>query len=100
MAALTLKQARAALARRGMVIAFDRDLDEYRVNFKGGREATAAYTSDLDDAIGTALYEAERRDTFEAYEELAIFDRGGAAARLVEALDRDEIAARSHRTQG
>lgn len=28
---------------------------EYRVNKKGGREATAAYTSDLTDAVGTGI---------------------------------------------
>ena len=28
---------------------------EYRVNFKGGREATAYYTTDIDDAKDTAV---------------------------------------------
>jgi hypothetical protein len=38
------------------------DYDEFRVNFVADREATAYYTSDLEDAIGTAkLMEAETR---------------------------------------
>jgi hypothetical protein len=28
---------------------------EYRVNFRNGREATAYYTTDLTDAVGTAI---------------------------------------------
>ncbi len=36
------------------------EYDEYRVNFIAGREATAYYTSDVDDAIGSAkLMDAE-----------------------------------------
>lgn len=38
------------------------DYDEYRVNLIAGREATAYYTSDLDDALGSAkLMDAETR---------------------------------------
>jgi hypothetical protein len=38
------------------------EYDEFRVNFVAGREATAYYTSDLEDAIGTAkLMDAETR---------------------------------------
>ena len=33
---------------------WDRD-DEYRVNFTGGREATAYYTTDLSDARDTGI---------------------------------------------
>jgi hypothetical protein len=40
------------------------DYDEYRVNLIGGREASAYYTSDLDDALGSAqLIDAEARRT-------------------------------------
>lgn len=33
--------------------------EEYRVNLKGGSEATAYYTPDLDDAYGTGVGMAE-----------------------------------------
>lgn len=49
----TLRKVRDALKVRGITITFDPDADEYRVNFKAGREATAYYTNDLDDALGT-----------------------------------------------
>ena len=35
--------------------------DEYRVNFKGGQEATAYYTTDIDDAKDTAVVLLEAR---------------------------------------
>jgi hypothetical protein len=48
---LTLAQARAALAQLGLVIKkTDR---EYRVNWPKAREATAYYTTELDDAVAT-----------------------------------------------
>jgi hypothetical protein len=50
---LTLEHVRKELRQIGMVITHVDD--EYRVNFKGGDEATAYYTNDLDDAHGTAL---------------------------------------------
>jgi hypothetical protein len=31
------------------------EYDEFKVNFRGGREATAYYTSDLDDAFATGI---------------------------------------------
>jgi hypothetical protein len=34
---------------------------EYRVNFRGGREATAYYTNDLDDGLQTGLAMARER---------------------------------------
>ncbi len=37
----------------GMVVRLTED-NEYRVNFKAGKEATAYYTDDADDALGTA----------------------------------------------
>lgn len=48
---LTFPVVRSRLSAIGVTIT--RRLDEYRVNFRGGREATAYYTSDLADAYGT-----------------------------------------------
>jgi hypothetical protein len=49
---LRLADVHAELRRLDMVITHVDD--EYRVNFKGGREATAYYTNDLADALSTA----------------------------------------------
>jgi hypothetical protein len=35
---------------------------EVRINFRGGREATACYTDDLDDALATGQEMARHRD--------------------------------------
>lgn len=51
---VTLATARAAFARLGMNLR-KTEYDEYRVNFRHGEEATAAYESSLPDAIGTGL---------------------------------------------
>lgn len=48
----TLKAARVLCGEAGCTIRH-RD-GEYRVNFKGGREATAYYTNDIVDAVDTA----------------------------------------------
>lgn len=57
---MTVNEAMAKLASAGMVI---KNQDgEYRVNFKHGFEATAYYTDDLTDAVGTGLDMARRRD--------------------------------------
>lgn len=58
---MTVKNAMAILRALGMVLTRDMDSREYRVNFKGGREATAYYAVDLDDAIGTAQHMATQR---------------------------------------
>jgi len=50
---MTMKAAKAGLAVMGMTIR--KRESEYRVNFKGGAEATAYYTDDLGDALGTGL---------------------------------------------
>jgi hypothetical protein len=55
----TIKQAKALLAPHGMVITSNDG--EYRVNFKGGDEATASYHTDLPDAIGTGIDMAKRK---------------------------------------
>lgn len=49
---VTVAQVRDELAKLG--ISFRRtQFGEFRVNFAGGREATAYYTNDLDDALAT-----------------------------------------------
>ena len=52
--ALTLAMVRAELRAVGVSIS-KTDWDEYRVNFRGGNEATAYYTTGLEDARGTGL---------------------------------------------
>jgi hypothetical protein len=52
--ALTLTKVRAELRAIGVVITRT-EWDEYRVNFRGGNEATAYYTNDLEDARDTGL---------------------------------------------
>jgi len=50
---LTLTTVKAELSRIGVVIKRDADWGEYRVNFRNGREGTAYYTGDLQDALDT-----------------------------------------------
>ena len=56
--AMPIKTALAIIRRLGMK-AGHRD-GEYRVNYPGGTEATAYYTTDADDAIGTATEMVKR----------------------------------------
>lgn len=49
---MTMKQAAAAVRSLGFVLT-KRD-GEYRLNKRGGCEATAYYTEDLEDAVSTA----------------------------------------------
>ncbi len=58
--ALTIKAAQDDLRGIGMVLTHDDG--EFRVNFRGGEEATAYYTDDLSDAISTAGKMRQRRD--------------------------------------
>lgn len=51
---VTLSAARAAFARLGVTLR-KTEFGEFRVNFRHGEEATAAYESDLPAAIGTGL---------------------------------------------
>jgi hypothetical protein len=65
----TIAQAKATLNFHGMVL---RKTDgEYRVNFRGGKEATAYYTTDIDDAVATGIKMMEKahRDFDCHYEE-------------------------------
>lgn len=59
---LTVATVRADLADVGITIRKN-TFGEYRVNFRDGAEATAAYTDDLEDAHGTGL--AMARDAAE-----------------------------------
>lgn len=53
---MTLGEARTAIRTQAPSIAFRKtEYGEYRVNFRGGREATAYYTNDLADAVATAI---------------------------------------------
>lgn len=56
------RAAKAELATIGITLTWREFAKEYRVNFQGGQEATAYYTPDLDDAIGTgkAMAQAKR----------------------------------------
>lgn len=56
---LTLQIAKEALRAADMIIT--KNDGEYRVNFPHGREATAYYTNDLQDAVGTG-YDMRKRE--------------------------------------
>lgn len=58
----TLKEAKEKLRGLNIVITHSQEYDEYRINFKGGKEKTAYYTNDLADAIGTGQAMATKRD--------------------------------------
>jgi len=49
---MTLKEARAILTPLGISIR-KTEYEEYRVNFSGGKEATASYETDVDSAVAT-----------------------------------------------
>lgn len=51
----TFNTARGILRELGVTIRPRDSAGEYRVNFCNGGEATAYYTSDLDDAVGTGV---------------------------------------------
>lgn len=58
--AATFSSAKLDLKQVGIVLSV---LDgEYRVNFKGGSELTAYYTNSIEDALGSGLDMARRRD--------------------------------------
>ena len=52
----TLAQAKAALRPLGVVLS--KKDGEYKVNFRGGREGTAYYTDDINDAVATGRHMA------------------------------------------
>lgn len=57
----SLAAARNVLGPLGLEIKLSSEWGEFRVNFKGGREATAYYTDDLDDAVATGRAMAENK---------------------------------------
>lgn len=52
---MNMKEANVVLKKAGVAIKFNAEYDEYRVNFIKGKEATAYYTTDIEDAIDTGL---------------------------------------------
>ena len=58
----TFKAAQATLRPLGVILRRTGYGPEVRVNFRGGREATACYTDDLDDALATGREMARYRD--------------------------------------
>jgi hypothetical protein len=58
---MPVKQVIATIRSMGMVAKWDRDSEEFIVNYPGGNEATAHYTPWAQDAIGTAQDMANRR---------------------------------------
>lgn len=48
--------AKTELKSLGIILTYATDYEEYRVNLRGGKEATAYYASDLQDAVGTGKY--------------------------------------------
>ena len=55
----TLAQAKATL--RSVHVTITKRHGEYRVNLRGGGEATAYYTGDIEDAVSTGLHMAEQK---------------------------------------
>ena len=51
---MTIQQTLKAIRDTGCTAKWNADLKEYRVNLKGGSEATAYYTEDAEDAVNTA----------------------------------------------
>ena len=58
---MTLKDLRKAVQALGMTLRWTPAYGEYRVNFAGGQESTAYYTSDRQDALDTARRMAAER---------------------------------------
>ena len=51
---MTKLQTLQAIRALGMTARWSSEFQEFRINFRGGMEATAHYTNDADDAIGSA----------------------------------------------
>ena len=72
----TIKAAQATLRAIGISLRRTGWGHELRVNFRGGREETACYTDDADDAVGTGQAMARHRDEAAASFQAAARDRG------------------------
>jgi len=59
----TLADAKKHLQTLGLTLKHDAGTGEYIVNFKGGKEATAYFTDDLDDAVKTGEKMAQENPT-------------------------------------
>jgi hypothetical protein len=57
---MTIKTAADILRPLGIALTRDPQSKEFRVNFRRGREATAYYTNDLQDAVATGQDMARR----------------------------------------
>ena len=60
--AKALKVAKVILKQYDMTIIHN-EYDEYVVNMRGGKEATAYYTNDIGDAVATGVLMAAHRST-------------------------------------
>lgn len=60
---MTLAQAKKLVSDLGLTLKYNRDYDEYTVNYKGGSSKTIYHTSDLQDAIGTAKAMSRRSNS-------------------------------------
>lgn len=68
---MTLKQAKKTLKAIGITIR--KNDGEYRVNIINGTEATACYTNDIEDAIGTGKAMARSRQSYKLEDSCAGF---------------------------
>src|SRR5262245_42899351 len=59
--AMTLQEAKSIARHLGLTLRQVRSGD-YRVNFRDGNETTAYFTSDLEDAVNTAVEMARKRE--------------------------------------
>jgi hypothetical protein len=79
---MTLQQAKSIARHLGFTLRMVRSGD-YRVNFRDGKETTAYYTDNLEDAVNTAV-EMARKRTF-ASDCQADRTRAGRARRVITA---------------
>ena len=60
---MTIKQAKEILRTHGMVLRRTANRIDFRVNSRGGTEAEAYYTPDLDDAVEFGIARGKRLET-------------------------------------
>jgi hypothetical protein len=56
---MTFRTAKKQLRRYGIILKYFIDTEEYGVNYDGGNDSTAYYTTDITDAVNTGLKMAE-----------------------------------------
>lgn len=64
----TLKEIQSKLRPHGVVVKKTGYGNEHRVNYRGGREETAHYTDDPNDALGTGLEMAKPEHAMKEHE--------------------------------